>query len=55
MGSSANTRTCGSTAESACSESENYEGLRKAIATLGINEMPNTNYLKAAKRVVGMT
>ena len=45
----------GALLESACSESENYEGLRKAIATLGINEMPNTNYLKAAKRVVGMT
>ena len=43
----------GALLESACSESENYEGLRKAIATLGINEMPNTNYLKAAK--LGMT
>ena len=45
----------GALLESACSESENYEGLCKAIAALGINEMPNTNYLKAAKRVVGMT
>jgi len=44
----------GALLESACSESENYEGLRKAIVALGINEMPNTNYLKAAKRVVGM-
>ena len=44
----------GALLESACSESENYEGLRKAIVALGINEMPNINYLKAAKRVVGM-
>jgi hypothetical protein len=51
----ARVRFNGALLESACSESENYEGLRKAIATLGINEMPNTNYLKAAKRVVGMT
>jgi hypothetical protein len=44
----------GALVESACSESDDYEGLCKAIAALGINEMPNTNYLKAAKRVVGM-
>jgi hypothetical protein len=44
----------GALMESACCESENYEGMRKAIDALGIVAMPNTNYLKAAKRVVGM-
>jgi hypothetical protein len=44
----------GALLESACSESENYLGMRKAIVALGINSMPNINYLKAAKRVVGM-
>ncbi len=44
----------GALLESACCESENYEAMRKVIAALGIAEMPNTNYLKAAKRVVGM-
>jgi hypothetical protein len=28
--------------------------MRNAIKALGIEAMPNTNYLKAAKRVVGM-
>jgi hypothetical protein len=44
----------GALLESACSESENYPGMRKAIVALGIDSMPNINYLKAAKRVVGM-
>ena len=44
----------GAMVESACCESENYGGLRKAAEALGIAAMPNTNYLKAAKRVVGM-
>lgn len=44
----------GALLESACCESENYEGMRKAIESLGIAAMPNTNYLQAAKRVVGM-
>ena len=44
----------GAMVESACCESENYGGLRKAAEALGIAGMPNTNYLKAAKRVVGM-
>jgi hypothetical protein len=44
----------GALLESACCESDNYKGMRKAIKALGIDEMPNTNYLKAAKRVVGM-
>lgn len=45
----------GALVESACCESENYAGMRKAIEALGIAALPNTNYLKAAKRVVGMT
>jgi hypothetical protein len=44
----------GALLESACCESENYAGMKKVIAALGIADMPNTNYLKAAKRVVGM-
>ena len=44
----------GALVESACCESENYEGMKKAVEALGISDMPNTNYLKAARRVVGM-
>ena len=44
----------GALVESACCESENYAGMRQVIEALGIAAMPNTNYLKAAKRVVGM-
>jgi hypothetical protein len=44
----------GALVESACCESENYAAMRQAIEALGIATMPNTNYLKAAKRVVGM-
>ena len=44
----------GAMVETACCESENYAGMRKVIETLGIAAMPNTNYLRAAKRVVGM-
>ena len=44
----------GAMVETACCESENYAGMHKVIETLGIAGMPNTNYLKAAKRVVGM-
>jgi hypothetical protein len=45
----------GALLESACCESDNYKSMRNAIKALGIETMPNTNYLKAAKRVVGMT
>ena len=38
----------------ACAESENYAGMRQVIEGLGIAAMPNTNYLKAAKKVMGM-
>jgi hypothetical protein len=44
----------GALMESACCESENYAGMRQVIEALGIAAMPNTNYLRAAKRVVGM-
>ena len=44
----------GALLETACAESENYDGLREAIRALGIDAMTNTNYLKAAKRVVGL-
>ncbi len=44
----------GAMVETACCESENYAGMRQVVEALGIAAMPNTNYLKAAKRVVGM-
>ena len=44
----------GAMVESACCESENYAAMRQAVEVLGIAAMPNTNYLRAAKRVVGM-
>ncbi|HQR46059.1 MAG TPA: hypothetical protein PLB02_09420 [Thermoanaerobaculia bacterium] len=44
----------GALVESACAESENYAGMKKVVEGLGIADLPNTNYLRAAKRVVGM-
>lgn len=44
----------GAMVETACCESENYAGMKKVIDMLGIAAMPNTSYLRAAKRVVGM-
>jgi hypothetical protein len=44
----------GALVESACCESENYAGMRTVIEGLGLAGMANTNYLKAAKQVVGM-
>jgi hypothetical protein len=44
----------GAMVETACAESENYAGMKQVIESLGISAMPNTNYLKAAKHVVGM-
>jgi len=44
----------GALVESACVESENYAAMREVVESLGIAQMPNTNYLKAAKRVVGL-
>ena len=44
----------GALVESACVESENYAGMKVVIEGLGIAALSNTNYLRAAKRVVGM-
>ncbi|MFS4412164.1 hypothetical protein [Providencia sp. T47] len=44
----------GALMETACCESEDYEKMQAVINALGINKLPNTNYLKAAKSVVGM-
>jgi len=35
-------------------KSEDYAAMRRAVEALGIASLPNTNYLRAAKRVVGM-
>lgn len=44
----------GALIETACAESENYAGMQEVIGGLGIADLRNTNYLRAAKRVVGM-
>ena len=44
----------GAMLESACAESENYVGMKQVVEGLGIAALPNTNYLKAAKQVVGL-
>lgn len=44
----------GALVETACAESENYAGMKKVIEDLELTSRPNTNYLRAAKRVVGM-
>jgi hypothetical protein len=44
----------GAQLETACAESENYAGMKDVIEGLGIATLPNTNYLRAAKRVVGL-
>ncbi len=44
----------GAMVESACAESENYAGMKAVVEGLGLAGMPNTNYLRAAKRVVGL-
>ena len=44
----------GALMESACCESEDYAGMQKAVEALGISALSNTNYLKAAKKVVGL-
>ncbi len=44
----------GALLESACAESENYAGMKAVVEGLSIASLPNTNYLRAAKRVVGM-
>jgi hypothetical protein len=44
----------GALLESACVESADYEAMRGVVDGLGLAALPNVNYLKAAKRVVGM-
>jgi hypothetical protein len=44
----------GAMVESACIESENYAAMAGIIEGLGLAAQPNVNYLKAAKKVVGM-
>ena len=43
----------GALVETACCESEDYDKMKTAVEALGIDKMPNTNYLKAAKKVIG--
>ena len=43
----------GAQVETACCESEDYAGMQSAVEALGLAGMPNVNYLKAAKKVVG--
>ncbi|WP_022668375.1 hypothetical protein [Desulfospira joergensenii] len=44
----------GALIETACVESEDYEGMKKAIKALEIDGLENVNYLKAAKSVLKM-
>ena len=44
----------GAMVESACVESDRHDAMREVIAGLGLADRPNVNYLKAAKRVVGL-
>ena len=44
----------GAKLETVCCESEDYISLKKVIETLEINKYENTNYLRAAKRTIGM-
>ncbi|MFW2368895.1 MAG: hypothetical protein ACN4GW_20955 [Desulforhopalus sp.] len=44
----------GALVETACAESEDYSAMKTVIEKLKIADFENTNYLKAAKQVVGM-
>lgn len=54
IGEVAHVRFNGALLESACLESDQHDVLRAVVAELGLAERPNTNYLRAAKRVIGM-
>lgn len=43
----------GARVETACCESEDYASMASAVKVLGLEGEPNTNYLRAAKRVIG--
>jgi hypothetical protein len=45
----------GALIETACCESEHYDSMVKVIQALGIAAMPNTSYLKSAKRILGFS
>ncbi|NNK92796.1 MAG: hypothetical protein HKP41_00450 [Desulfobacterales bacterium] len=45
----------GALVETACAESTDYTAIENVINTLEIAEFENTNYLKAAKQVIGMS
>ena len=44
----------GALVETTAVESEDYAGMKQVVAELGLSNKPNTNYLRAAKKVVGM-
>lgn len=44
----------GALIETACCESENHAALKKVIEALGIADRPNTGYINAARRIVGI-
>lgn len=44
----------GALVETACAESEDYSAMKSVIEKLEIASFENTNYLKAAKEIVGM-
>ena len=44
----------GALVETACAESEDYSAMKSVIEMLEITSFENTNYLKAAKEIVGM-
>ena len=50
----AEVRFNGALLESACVESEDYEGMRAVIEGLGLSHRPNVSYLKALAGVVGI-
>lgn len=45
----------GALVETACAESEDYAAIERVINKLEMAEFENTNYLKAAKQVIGMS
>jgi hypothetical protein len=44
----------GALMESACCESEDYGAISQVVEALGLSGLENVNYIKAAKRIIGM-
>lgn len=44
----------GALVESACVESAQYEAITSVVQALGLAHLPNTNYIDAASRIVGI-